>query len=156
MTAMFVRWTSRKRRVPAYGYQGKQLRDHSSPWGFVRTRRETNTQDVHWRAIMVEAVRVDGKPKQRHVAYLGGITQSAIAIIHQRCWFWDRVTQRLDRLRNRILPEDRRRIEAAVAQRVPRPTKAQYARCVRDRNSWLAGTNQKLIELRKFRSVTGR
>jgi hypothetical protein len=42
----------------------------------------TREPDVHWAAIIVESVRVDGKPTQRHVAYLGGITESAIAIMH--------------------------------------------------------------------------
>ena len=58
------------------------------------------------------------------------VSLAAIAILHQRCWFWDEVKQELDRLGNRMSSPDRERIEAAVAAKVPRPTKAQYDRCV--------------------------
>lgn len=88
---------------------------------------------------MVENVRVGGKPTQRHIAYLGSITDSAIAIVHQRCWFWESVTERLDRLGNRVSSEKRKSIEAAIAKKVRRPTKAQYDRCLRDRDEWEKG-----------------
>jgi hypothetical protein len=29
--------------------------------------------DVHWGVALIEAMRVGGKPRQRHVAYLGSI-----------------------------------------------------------------------------------
>ena len=61
---------------------------------------------------------------------IADISLAAIAILHQRCWFWDEVRQELDRLGNRMLSQERERIEAAVAAKVPRPTKAQYDRCV--------------------------
>ena len=57
-TRMFVRWTSRARRTSEFG---------PNRWG---------EEDVHHRAILVEAVRIDGKPRQRHVAYLVGFTES--------------------------------------------------------------------------------
>jgi hypothetical protein len=115
---MYVRWQSRKRRNRAFG----------------RGRR-----DIHWRAILVKSERVNGKPMQRHIAYVGGITDSAIAIVHQRCWFWDAVKERLDGLGKRVSPEDRKNIEAAIAEKVARPTKTEYRRCVRDREAWLKG-----------------
>src|SRR5262245_42285045 len=120
---MYLRWQSR-------------YRDRSKFFGH-RLGRRVDEGDVHRAAIIVESVRIAGKPTQRHVAYLGGITDSAIAIIHQRCWFWDEVKKRLDHLGNRMSPQDRERIEAAVATKVPRPTKAQYDQCVRDRNKLL-------------------
>ena len=48
---MFVRWQTRERRNRAFG-GGKG-------------------PDMHWSAILVEGQRIDGKPVQRHVAYLG-------------------------------------------------------------------------------------
>jgi hypothetical protein len=65
---------------------------------------------------------------------LGGITQSAIDldIGHQRAWFWNDVIKRLDGLANRVSVEDRRRIEAAVAKKVPRPSKEEYDAIVRE------------------------
>jgi hypothetical protein len=125
---MYLRWHSRQRRIPAFGGWGKQIRRGSN---YVYTRKGTSKQDMHWAAVLVESVRIAGKPTQRHVAYLGGITDSAIAVVHQRCWFWDGVLEQLDRLG--MSSENRKRIEAAVATKVPRPTKAQYNQCVRDR-----------------------
>ena len=83
-------------------------------------------QDIHWRAIIVEPVHVDGKPRQRHIAYLVGFTESAIKIPTQRCFIWDAVSARLDQLGNQIVAADRKRIEAAIAEKVPRPTPAEY------------------------------
>ena len=62
---MFVRWQKRKRKSRAFGGG----RDRA---------------DTHWAAILAESTRVDGKPTQQHVAYLGGITDSAIEIAAQR------------------------------------------------------------------------
>lgn len=125
---MFVRWQSRKRRRPAYGYWGRQL--HSGRyWAYAR--KGTSEQDVHWKAVLVESVRVNGNPTQRHIAVLGGITDSAIEFTAQRCHFWDRVIERLDRLGNQITVDDRRRIEAQVANKVPRPTPDEYKAAAR-------------------------
>jgi len=107
---MFVRWQERRRQGTKYN-------------------RVDTTQ---LRAVLVESVRVDGKPTQRHVAYLGSITDSGIEILAQRCFFWVHVTERLDRLGNQITVEDRQRIEAAVAEKVPRPTPDERVASARD------------------------
>jgi hypothetical protein len=103
---MFIRWQSRQRQQPSFGRQRKR--------------------DTHWSAILAESVRVDGAPVQRHIAYLGGITESAIKVMAQRCHYWDEASEKLDRLGNRITPADRERIEAAIAEKVPRPTRDEY------------------------------
>jgi hypothetical protein len=101
---MFVRWQARKRRSSAYG--------------------RSSGPDVHWAAILVESARVKGKTTQKHIAYLGGIRESAIAIIHQRCWWRDALNKRLDQLGNRISQENRRRIEAAIGKKVRVPSRS--------------------------------
>jgi hypothetical protein len=125
---MFVRWQSRKRRRPAFGGWGERIK-RGYDWAY--TRPGTSEQDKHWRATVVESVRVNGRPTQLHVAYLGGITESAIEIDAQRAWFWDEVKRRIDRLANRVSVEDRERIEAAVAAKVPPVTKKQHEKIVR-------------------------
>jgi hypothetical protein len=101
--------------------------------------RAANTkQDVRWSAVLVEGKRVKGKPVQRHIAYLGGITESAIAILAQRCVFWRDIGQRLDQLGDRLSPENRQRVEAAIAARVPRPTDQQFAEWDRARAEFFA------------------
>jgi hypothetical protein len=109
---MFVRWQSRQRE--------------RAPFGFGRGG------DTHWRAIVVESARIAGKPKQRHIAYLVGFTESAIEIEAQRCHLWDHISARLDQLGNQITPDDREKIEASVAAKVQRPTAAEYKKVARD------------------------
>ena len=105
---MFVRWQKRTRRSRAFGRDPR-----------------TNT---HWAAILAESQRLVGKPTERHVAYLGGITDSAIELAAQRAFFWKEVAQQLDQW---ALPkDDRARIEAAVESKVPRLTRREY-------NEWL-------------------
>jgi hypothetical protein len=109
---MYIRWQSRKRRRSQYG-------DWRRP-------------DIHWSAVLVENTRVNGKPNQRHVAYLAGFTESAIKIMAQRCHLWDQIDHRLDRLGNQITPDDRRKIDAVLAARIPRPTAAEYKNSARE------------------------
>jgi hypothetical protein len=101
---MFVRWQTRTRRARAFG-------------------RDPRT-DTHWAAILAESQRIDGKPTQRHIAYLGGITESAIELPAQRAFFWKEVTQQLDELE--VSEDDRARIEAAVEAKVPRLSRREY------------------------------
>jgi hypothetical protein len=98
---MYVRWQNRNRRRPAFG-------------------TETG-DDIHHAAILIENVRTKGKVVSQHVAYLGGITGSAIKLPAQRRKFWKNVLKILDRLHNRLSPEQRQAIITAVAAKVPGP-----------------------------------
>ena len=98
---MYLRWQSRVRKrnhdFMLYGEPG----------------------DVTWSAILVESTRVDDKPRQKHIAYLGSFSESQIAASpSQRVWIWDGMTKQLDRLDNRITRKDRKNIEAS---RITRP-----------------------------------
>lgn len=106
---MFIRWQSRERETVKFGR-------HRAP----------GKPDVRWTAILAESKRVDGKPRQQHVAYLGSITESAMQIMAQRCFFWEDVWGKLDWLGNRITAVDRERIETAIATKVPCPTPDEY------------------------------
>ena len=113
---MYIRWQTRKRRRPAFG-------------------RRAGGGDIHNAAILAENVRVKGKPTQRHATYLGGITDSAIQIVHKRYYFWQKVTLQLDNLKLPRNERERRNIESAIALKVPRPTKAECRRVERDRKA---------------------
>jgi hypothetical protein len=104
---MFVRWQKRERNSRRF------------PFGSCGT-------DTHWAAILAESKRVDGKPRQQHIAYLGGINDSALELPAHRGYFWQEVTQQLDQLSNRVLKDDRTRIEEAIAEKVPRLTRQEY------------------------------
>jgi hypothetical protein len=132
---MYVRWQSRKRQPPEFGGTAGEVRDKAGRrvWNkrgsLLHTRRRADGsigQDVRWTAVVVENMRIDGKPRQQHVASLASITESRMEVIHQRRYFWDDVHDRLDQLGNRISLYDRRRIEAAVALKVPRLSQAEH------------------------------
>jgi hypothetical protein len=93
---MFVRWQSRKRA-------------ERNKWAL------RHVGDITWNAILVESVRVDGKPQQKHVAYLGSFSTRQAASQPQRVYTWEAMLERLDRLSNRIPPKARKNIEAAIA-----------------------------------------
>ena len=103
-------------------------------------------------AVLVESARVNGKPRQRHIAYLGKVDHRAMDDknylarrgiagygAHYRAWWWYRISKKLDALANRVLPDDRRKVEAALAREVPRPTAEEVAtydlRCQADMRS---------------------
>jgi hypothetical protein len=143
---MFVRWQVYKSKA-------------KEEW-----RRESKDKHARLKAILVESIRVNGKPRHKHIAYLGGIETGWDAIglkalvdglkalaerspedaefyterdlerrvqlyteraLERRVQFWSDVQYVLDRLHNRITPEERTSIEAAIAKRVARLSKAE-------------------------------
>jgi hypothetical protein len=81
---------------------------------------------VRWTAVLVESVRVKGQRRQRHIASLASITESHLEVDQQRRYFWNAVNERLDRLGNLISIDDRRRIEDAIALKVPRLSREEH------------------------------
>jgi hypothetical protein len=92
-------------------------------------------------SIGVRSIRVDGKPRLRHIAYLCGFTEQQLKHKRtgkvreaQQLYVWERALDCLDHLHNRITANDRDRIEAALTTRLgmPKPTrdaiKAQHTK----------------------------
>jgi hypothetical protein len=89
--AMFVRWQT---------YRSQAL----WPW-----HAESNDKRALLKAVLVESVRVNGKPRQKHIAFLGSIASGASDEFARNA-FWRDVLSKLKRLGNRIGPEDHERI----------------------------------------------
>lgn len=107
---MFFRW--KKRKQPPTEYRGRRAQS---------ALQLPTSESTYHSALMVESVRVDGKPKQRTVKYLGSIGELQIQspLASDRSLFWAQVGQHLTEL---DLPEDQRReIEAKIEAKVPRP-----------------------------------
>ena len=123
---MFLRWKSRKRNRPEFGswVHGPDEPDGSNIF-YRRMESGEPVQDVHWAAILVESYREDGKPRQRHVGYLGGITESRATIVNHRGHFWVDAMEKLDRMADRISDRERAAIEAKLAEKVPPLTEAE-------------------------------
>ena len=110
---MFVRWQE-------YKSQAKSRR--------LRAFRKKHGQH-RLRAMLVETVRIDGKPHQRYLAYLGSVQADR----RDRPRFWYDVTRKLDQCR---LPrEERNRIKSAIAKKIGGkvPTKAALKKFERRR-----------------------
>ena len=100
---MYVRWTSRPNR------------DHI---GSVLI------------AQLVGSKRVDGKSRPHVLAHLGSCREPIDTPRH-RLWFYERCDRVLDRLA--LAPDDRVKIDAQLATRVPRPSDEDRAQHQRER-----------------------
>jgi hypothetical protein len=76
------------------------------------------------RAVLIERIPIDGKCKATYVATIASYVPDGRNPIMERRNFWKRARERLDKLCDRVTPEDRAKIEAALALRVP-PTTPQ-------------------------------
>jgi hypothetical protein len=79
------------------------------------------------RAVLVEAIRVDGRPRQRVVAYLASWAKQYDYRMnsYRRERFWRQARRALDKLS--LPPDARARIEARLAERVPGFTAEEIA-----------------------------
>ena len=86
-----------------------------------KLQRERNDARARLKAVLVESVWLDGKPRQKYIAFLGSTS------IDGSDWrsFWYGVITTLDRLGNRVSPQDRQRIVAAITRRLGEPPPAR-------------------------------
>ena len=54
-----------------------------------------------------------------------------IDVARQRWYFWDAIGKKLDKLGKRITPKDRKKIEAAIALKVPRRARRKKSHAAR-------------------------
>ena len=84
-------------------------------WQTYRSQaRRWNTERALLKAILVESIRVEGKPRQKHIAFLGSMSVDRSDMRR----FWHEVTARFDQLGNRVGPDERARLLASIAERV--------------------------------------
>jgi hypothetical protein len=122
---MYVRWKRRElcKRV-LVRYQRKVT---DARYVVVNGRYQTvpvwekrPTGDYALSAQLVESHRVDGKPRQKVIKYLGTINQSRIDQVNHRIGFWRTASTAFKAL---SLPSDQQHtIEQALHARVPFPT----------------------------------
>jgi len=95
------------------------------------THRRREGQEPHRTVIvqLVESQRIDGQPRQRIVAHLG-TCQEPIGRDRHRLWFHQRCTEVLDRLD--LSADDRGKISAQIAARIPPPTPEEMAEMERE------------------------
>jgi hypothetical protein len=99
---------------------------------FIRWQKRKQVGGDLWVAVLVESERVEGKPRQRHVAYLASILDSRIQHPTQRYFFWDKVRSAFDGLPD-LPARERRAIERRIAEKVPALTKREIAAVIKRR-----------------------
>lgn len=90
-------------------------------WQYSKSVARWNGQKVNrCKAILVESVRIGGKPRQKYITFIASYEPHCPAWLQlvARKSFWNRAHDRLDRLSNVISKEDRSKIEEALALRV--------------------------------------
>lgn len=120
---MYIRWKRRATYHQAHTgtYQWKRGRTGKQHIAAVRERRPTG--DYILSAQLVECHRVDGKPRQKVIKYLGTISERGIEHIGHRVHFWRHVGAALKTLD--LAPEQQHIIEQALHARVPFPAKEE-------------------------------
>jgi hypothetical protein len=93
---------------------------------FVRWRRRPNRDHIGTTLIaqLVGSKRVDGKSRPCVLAYLGSCREPVDTLRH-RLWFYERCEQKLNHLG--LASEDRAKIDAQLAVRIPRPSNVDRA-----------------------------
>ncbi len=100
---MFVIWRRRKR---------EKYRDI---WHYFQIG------DVRLTPVVVESRRVDGKPRQEHIAVLPSFIER-LTTEGDAVWYWGTLEEKLARLSNRISPDEMEKIREAIAKKFPRPS----------------------------------
>ena len=112
---------------------------HGSPvfirWQYKETTPKwTNKPETRMVAVVAESTRIDGQPRHRHIAYLGHYWPHHGP--RGRQWFWENADAKLDKLN--LTPSDRRRLEEALALKLPRPTNRELQAAERESQKAIA------------------
>ncbi len=121
---------------------------------FVRWKRSPRKDKHHWElpvsggrfikivdpewlrsAVLVECIRIDGKPRQRTIKYLGSIRERRLDLddpysISHRGYFWTSADANLDSLS--LADNERARIVEAIEAIVPRPSREATIKAQQD------------------------
>jgi hypothetical protein len=110
---MFVRWKHYKRSS-----KKKYIRDGKCGW------LDPQGSELLV-AVLVRSERVNGKPRQRTVAYLGSIREDHLGEVGLRNRFWESADEKIETLA--LKAEERQKCEAALLTRVARLTSEENA-----------------------------
>jgi hypothetical protein len=115
---MYVRWKRRAMRKQVH--VGRKWAIVKGQRTIVHVKESQPTGDYALSAQLVESHRVDGRPRQKVIKYLGTIREPAVAHVGHRMSFWRTVSAAFKALD--LPPEQQHTIELALHARVPFPT----------------------------------
>jgi hypothetical protein len=134
---MFVRWKRRKKAVTKPGR---------------RPRRRSDAGDSLY-CVLIESRRIEGKPRQRVVCYLGSVDEGRLDKTWLRVDFWDDIKPKLDRLS--LTRTERQRIEDSIQQIVPRVPEEQEIQFKQERRRYLLELETRIEIHRAFSALRG-
>ena len=113
---------------------------------YIRWKRSAlrRSADVTLKAFLVHSVRVEGRPQQRILGYLGAIREHYQQAPAHRQRFWHQVAQRLPALG--VDPRTQATLEACLARVVPRLTPTDLAALEAQRTALPFGERGSLVE----------
>ncbi len=117
---MFVRW---KRRESSYKHRG---------WIFRNIALERGATIS---AVLVESVRVDGKPRQRFICHLAKVREKQLDEKFTPFHFWRNATNKLASLP--LDDSEKKKIEDQLSAKIPRPSDAEAAEFWQGRDEFL-------------------
>lgn len=121
---MYVRWKRRAMRKQVY--IGRKWAIVKGERKIVNVRESRPTGEYALSAQLVESRRVDGKPRQKVIKYLGTINESRIHYVGHRIGFWRTAQAAFKALA--LPPDQQHTIELALHARVPFPSQEETQR----------------------------
>lgn len=106
---MYVRWKKQKRSKKEHGVYFDKSYPHPRP---------KEVEAYLLTAYLVENTRIDGKPRQKILAYLGSIIDVKIANMGARNRFWENVKTHLKEVK--LDRDQKAAIVQKIAQRIPK------------------------------------
>jgi hypothetical protein len=112
---MFVRWKTREHWRTKFVWRRHRNTDEIYCVGKTKEYDGKSSS-----AVLVCSERVNGKPRQRIVCYLGHIKEKSLDSKARQLYFWEGIDRHLDALS--LSPAERQRIEEQLREVVPRPS----------------------------------
>lgn len=112
---------------------------------YIRWNRKKRIKKIEWvmkegdyiYAVLVENIRIDGKPRQKTIKYLSGIGENNPSV-YSRMMFWEKAEKNLASLN--LAPDVQEKILASLRERVPKPSDEEFS-------AWREIRSQRLKEL---------
>jgi hypothetical protein len=134
---VFVRWKRRKKAATKPGR---------------RPRRRSDAGDSLY-CVLIESRRIEGKPRQKVVCYLGSVDEKHLDKTWLRVDFWDVIKPKLDRLA--LTRKQRQRIEDSIQRIVPRVSEEQEIQFKQERRRYLLELETVIEIHRAFSALKG-
>jgi hypothetical protein len=87
---------------------------------FIRWGKQFLKTDSSLFVALIRSVRVNGRPRQVYISYLGSIRESRIPSVPRRLSFWEKIDIKIEALS--LKPEEEETITRNINNKVPRPS----------------------------------